>query len=153
MHERTDGKYYEELEPGDVYEHAPGRTITEFETTMWTVLAMNTQPLHINADAAAKTEFGQRVVPGTLVLSLVLGMQVSDITLGTTVANLGFENVKFHNPTFIGDTIYSETAVLRKRESESRDDSGVVVFEHRGYNQNEELVCTCERPALMLHED
>lgn len=149
MATQTRGKYYEELEVGDVYEHRPGRTVTEFDNTMWSLLSVNLQPLHLDAHFSRETEFGQRLVNSMFTLSTVVGLQVHDLTLGTTVANLGFEEITFPHPVFIGDTLYAETEVLEKRLSESRDDSGIVTFEHRGYTQGEELVCECMRAALM----
>lgn len=149
MATQTRGKYYEELEVGDVYEHRPGRTVTEFDNTMWSLLSVNLQPLHLDAHFSSETEFGQRLVNSMFTLSTVVGLQVYDLTLGTTVANLGFEEITFPHPVFIGDTLYAETEVLEKRLSESRDDSGIVTFEHRGYTQDEELVCECMRAALM----
>lgn len=152
MPETQRGKYYEELSVGQVYEHRPGRTVTEFDNTLWTLLSVNLQPLHLDAHYSAETEFGERLVNSMFTLAVVNGMQVDHITLGTTVANLGFEEIEFPRPVFAGDTIYSETEVLSKRLSESRDDSGIVSFEHRGHNQNDDLVCRCKRTALMLHD-
>ena len=152
MAQQTRGKYYDELEIGDVYEHRPGRTVSEFDNTLWSLLSVNLQPLHLDANFAESTEFNQRLVNSMFTLSTVVGLQVHDLTLGTTVANLGFEEISFPHPVFIGDTLYAETEVLDKRLSESRDDSGIVTFEHRGMNQDGELVCTCERTALMLLE-
>jgi len=150
MVKQARGRYYEELEVGETYEHRPGRTVTEFDNTLWTLLSVNIQPLHINADFASRSEFGQRLVNSMLTMSVVIGLQVHDITLGTTVANLGFEEVEFPEPVFIGDTLYSETEVLDKRRSESRDDSGIVIFQHRGKNQDGDIVCRCKRAGLML---
>lgn len=146
------GLYYEEMEVGDVYEHRPGRTVSEFDNTLWSLLSVNLQPLHLNADFAEETEFGERLVNSMFTLSTVVGLQVKDLTLGTTVANLGFEEITFPNPVFVGDTLYAETEVLDKRESDSRDDSGIVTFQHRGHTQDDDLVCQCKRTALMLHE-
>lgn len=150
MATQTRGKYYEELEVGDVYEHWPGRTVTEFDNTLWSLLSVNLQPLHLDAHYSEGTEFGQRLVNSMFTLSTVVGLQVHDLTLGTTVANLGFKEITFPNPVFIGDTLYAETEVLEKRLSDSRDDSGIVTFEHRGQTQDGELVCECTRIALML---
>ena len=152
MTTRTRGKYYEELAVGDVYEHRPGRTVTEFDNTLWSLLSVNLQPLHLDAHFSESTEFGQRLVNSMFTLSTVVGLQVHDLTLGTTVANLGFEEITFPHPVFIGDTLYAETEVLKKRLSESRDDSGIVTFEHRGYTHEGELVCECKRTALMRLE-
>lgn len=149
MRHRARGKYYEELTVGDVYEHRPGRTMTEFDNTLWTLLSQNMQPLHLDRHFAAETEFGERLMNSMFTLSVVVGAQVADLTMGTTVANLGFEEIAFPCPVFIGDTVYAETEIVDKRTSESRDDSGVVTFEHRGTNQDDEVVCTCTRVALM----
>jgi len=153
MPERTRGKYYEELEVGDVYEHRPGRTVTEADNTMWSLLTVNLQPLHIDAHHSKDTPFGERLVNSIFTLGVVTGMQVHDLTLGTTVANLGFEEIAFPNPVFAGDTIYAETEILDKRLSDSRDDSGIVQFKHRGHNQDGDLICECQRAALMYHEE
>ncbi|MHB9286962.1 MaoC family dehydratase [Halobacteriales archaeon Cl-PHB] len=146
------GRYYEELEVGDTYEHEPGRTISEFENTLITLLTCNLQPLHLNAEVASETEFGERLVHSGYTMSIVIGQHVQDVTLNTTVANLGMEEVTFPNPVFIGDTIYSKTEVLDKRLSESRKDSGIVTYQHVGYNQEGDVICRCKRTALMLRE-
>lgn len=145
------GKYYEELSPGDVYEHRPGRTMTEFDNTLWSLLSVNLQPLHLDAAYAEDTQFGERLMNSMFTLSVVVGAQVHDLTMGTTVANLGFEEISFPEPVFIDDTLYAETEVIDKRRSDSREDSGVVTFEHRGRNQRDEVVCTCTRIALMKY--
>lgn len=149
MRHTARGKYYDELTIGDVYEHRPGRTMTEFDNTLWTLLSQNMQPLHLDSEYAAETEFGERLMNSMFTLSVVVGAQVADLTMGTTVANLGFEEISFPRPVFVGDTVYAETEIVDKRESDSRDDSGVVTFEHRGVNQDGEVVCTCTRIALM----
>jgi acyl dehydratase len=149
MRHTARGKYYEELTVGDVYEHRPGRTMTEFDNTLWTLLSQNMQPLHLDREYAAETEFGERLMNSMFTLSVVVGAQVADLTMGTTVANLGFEEISFPRPVFIGDTVYAETEIVEKRTSDSRDDSGIVTFEHRGVNQDDEIVCTCTRIALM----
>lgn len=152
MPEPTRGKYYEELNVGDVYQHRPGRTVTEFDNTLWSLLTVNLQPLHLDANFSKDTEFGERLINSIFTLGVVTGMQVHDLTLGTTVANLGFEEIEFPRPVFAGDTIYAETEILDKRLSQSRDDSGIVQFEHRGHNQDGEVICTCKRAGLMLLE-
>lgn len=144
------GLYYEEMEEGEVYEHRPGRTVTEFDNTLWTLLTVNLQPLHIDKEFAGDAQFGRRLVNSIFTLGYVVGVSVKDLTLGTTVANLGFERTRFPNPVFHGDTLYSETEIVEKRLSESRDDSGIVTFEHRGHNQDGDLVCESERAGLML---
>ena len=144
------GKYYEELNVGDVFYHQPGRTITETDNLIFTTLSMNPQPLHLDKEFSKTTEFGRRLVNSIFTLGLAVGLSVGDTTLGTTVGNLGFENVVFPNPVFIGDTISSETEVKEKRESKSRPQWGIVLFEHRAVNQRKEVVMRCKRAAMML---
>lgn len=143
------GLYFEELEPGVRYAHRPGRTLGEADNTFFTTLTMNPQSLHLDEHAATETEFGQRLVNSLLTLSTVVGLSVGQLTQGTTVANLGFEQVTFPAPVFHGDTLYAETEVVTKRASASRPDNGVVTFEHRGRNQRGELVAVVRRVALM----
>lgn len=151
--QRNRGLYYGELDTETTYHHHPGRTVTEFDNVLWTLLSMNLQPLHLDAQFAEETEFGERLVNSMFTLSTVVGLQVNDLTLGTTVANLGFEDVRFPHPMFIGDTLRAETDVIEKRRSESRDDAGVVTFEHRGKNQHDDIVCECTRVALMQYQE
>ncbi|MEB8336516.1 MaoC family dehydratase [Streptomyces endophyticus] len=146
------GLYFEELEPGVRYAHRPGRTLGEADNTFFTTLTMNPQSLHLDEHAAADTEFGQRLVNSLLTLSTVVGLSVGQLTQGTTVANLGFEQVTFPAPVFHGDTLYAETEVIAKRASASRPDDGVVTFEHRGRNQRGELVAVVRRVALMRRD-
>jgi len=143
------GKYFEELAPGQLYRHEPGRTITEFDNVMFCTLTMNPQPLHLDAEFAAKSEFGERIVNSLFTLGLLVGLSVHDLTLGTTVANLGFETVEFPAPLRHGDTLRAETEVIATRPSKSRPETGIVVFEHRGYRQDGVLVARCRRSALM----
>lgn len=147
------GKYYEELDLGMRFAHEPGRTITEADNLIFSMLTMNPQPLHIDAEFAKGTQFGQRIVNSVYTLGLVIGLSVGDTTVGTTIANLGFEETVFPNPVFIGDTIRVETEVLAKRESKSKSDRGIVTFEHRGVNQRGELVCRVKRLAMMIRRD
>jgi acyl dehydratase len=142
------GRYYEDLEVGAVMRHDMGRTVTETDNVLFTSLTMNTQPLHLDEHYAAQTEFGQRIVNGLFTLALVVGMSVGDLTQGTLIANLGYENVKHPRPVFHGDTIYVETTILSKRESESRPDAGVVTLKHVGMNQRGEIVVEVTRAAL-----
>ena len=144
------GKYYEELAVGDVIKHSLGRTITEMDNVLFSSLTMNTQPLHMNADFAAKTNFGQPIVNGILTMGLVVGITVPDLTEGTLIGNLGYQNVNHPRPVFHGDTIYVETEVLDKRPSRSKADRGIVQFKHIGRNQHGEIVVEIERAALML---
>jgi acyl dehydratase len=143
------GKYFEEFTVGEVFRHQPGRTITEMDNVLFTCLTMNPQPLHLDAEFARSTEFGQRLVNSILTLGIMVGLSVGDTTLGTTVANLGFDKTEFPKPVFHGDTIYAETEVVEKRESRSRPDAGIVWFEHRARNQRGEIVARCRRAALM----
>ena len=144
------GRYFDELEPGQVFKHQPGRTVTEADNLLFSVLSMNPQPLHLDAEFARQTEWGQRLVNSLFTLSTLVGLSVADLTLGTTVGNLGFEKVEFPKPVFIGDTLYAESEVIGKRESRSRPGQGIVQFEHRATNQRGELVARCLRSALML---
>jgi acyl dehydratase len=147
---RRRGKYLEELIVGDVYEHRPGRTVTEADNVLFTTLTMNTQSLHLDAAFAATQEFGERLVNSLFTLSTVVGLSVADLTEGTTVANLGFSDIRFPAPVLIGDTLTAETEILDKRASASRPGQGVVTFEHRGTNQRGAMVCTARRAALVI---
>jgi itaconyl-CoA hydratase len=144
------GKYYDDLEVGDRIYHKTGRTITEADNILFCSLTMNTQPLHLNDDFAAKTQFGQRIVNGLLTLGLTIGMTVSELTEGTLVANLGYERVAHPNPVFHGDTLYVETEVLEKRESASRPGTGIVRLKHIGRKPDYTVVIEVERTALFL---
>ncbi len=144
------GKYFEELEPGQTFRHALGRTITEADNVLFCALTMNTQPLHINEDFASHTQFGQRIVNGIFTLGLVVGLTVNELTEGTIVANLGYERVVHPNPVFHGDTIYAESEVLEKRESRSRPDCGIVRLKHTGRKPDGTVVVELERTALFL---
>jgi itaconyl-CoA hydratase len=144
------GKYYEELETGQTFLHALGRTITEADNVLFCALTMNTQPLHINEDFASHTQFGQRIVNGIFTLGLVVGLTVNELTEGTIVANLGYERVVHPNPVFHGDTIYAESEVLEKRESRSRPECGIVRLKHTGRKPDGTIVVELERTALFL---
>jgi acyl dehydratase len=143
------GRWFEELEPGLVIEHAVTRTITEADNTLFSVLTMNAQPLHLDESFAATTEFGTRLVNSLFTLSLLIGLSVFETTLGTTVANLGFEEIAFPTPVIPGDTVHAQSEVISSRASASRPTQGIVVFEHRAFNQRDELVARCRRSALM----
>jgi len=148
------GKYYEELEVGQQIKHRLGRTITEMDNVLFCSLTMNPQPLHINEDFAKNhSPFGQRIVNGIFTLGLAVGLTVADLTDGTLVANLGYEQVKHPHPMYHGDTLYVETEVISKRESNSRPQQGIVRFKHRGINQDSTLVLELERTALMWKRD
>ena len=144
------GKYYEDLEPGVIYKHSITRTVTEADNLLFSALTHNMAWLHLDEEYSKTQMFGQRLVNSNFTLSLVAGVQVMDLTLGTTLANLGYSEVKFPNPVFIGDTIYSETEVVSKRESKSRPNAGIVEFETRGRNQRDEIVVVLKRNGLMI---
>lgn len=143
------GRYFEEFEVGMVVRHATTRTVTETDNLLFTALTMNPQPLHLDEEFAKESIYGQRIVNSVFTLGLVAGVHVADLTLGTTLGNLGFEEVGFPKPVMIGDTLRVESEVLDVRESRSRPDSGIVRLEHRAYNQRGELVCSLKRAALM----
>jgi acyl dehydratase len=143
------GRWLDELPVGYRVRHAITRTVTESDNVMFTCLSMNPQPLHLDEEFASHTEFGQRLVNSLFTLALVVGLSVADLTLGTTVANLGFTRVDFPHPVFHGDTIRVETEVVAARPSSSRPGQGVVTFEHTGYNQRDEEVVVAVRNALM----
>ncbi len=143
------GLYYEEFSVGQVFAHPWTRTVTEMDNVLFSTLTMNVQPLHLDAEFAAKSEFGQRIVNSIFTLGLMIGISVNDTTLGTTVANLGMSDTRFPKPVFHGDTLRAETKVLTMRESRSRQDVGIVEFEHTAYNQRGEQVAICRRQALM----
>jgi acyl dehydratase len=141
--------WFEELTEGLVVEHAIRRTITEADNTLFSTLTMNPQPLHLDAHFAAESEFGERLVNSMMTLAMLVGLSVYELTLGTTIANLGFDTIEFPTPMFHGDTLHVETTVKEARLSKSRPGQGIVVFEHRGYNQRDELTARCVRSALM----
>ncbi len=145
------GRWFEDLTPGTVIQHAVRRTITEADNVGFTTMTMNPAWLHLDADYAEnETEFGRPLVNSLLTLGLVVGISVHDTTLGTTVANLGFAEVVFPAPMFHGDTLRVETEVVASRPSRSRPGQGITTFEHRGFNQADVLVCRAIRNALML---
>jgi acyl dehydratase len=144
------GKYYDELEVGQVFKHDVGRTLTEMDNVLFSALTMNTQPLHINEDFSSKTQFGQRLVNGLFTLGLAVGISAGDITQGTIVANLGYENVRHPHPMFHGDTLYVETEIVAKRESSSNPERGLVTMKHTGRNQNGVICLEVTRTALFL---
>lgn len=144
------GKYFEDLEVGDRFRHSLGRTVTEMDNVLFSSLTMNTQPLHVNEDFAAQTQFGQRIVNGIFTLGLVVGLTVHELTEGTIVANLGYERVVHPAPLFHGDTVYVETEVLEKRPSRSALDRGIVRLKHVGRKQDGAIVVEVERTVLFL---
>lgn len=143
------GRWYEELPVGLVVQHALRRTVTETDNLLFTSLTHNTQPLHLDAEFAAETEFGRILVNSMYTVSLLVGVTVAELTHGTTVANLGFEKVEFPNPLFLGDTVRAESEVVAARRSQSRPQAGIVTFDHRLFNQRDETICVARRNALM----
>lgn len=142
--------YYEDFVVGDVIRHAVTRTVTETDNLLFTTLTMNVQPLHLDAEFGAASMYGQRIVNSVFTLGVATGIPVQETTLGTTLGNLGFRDIEFPRPVFIGDTLRVETEALDKRESKSRPEAGIVGIEHRAYNQRDEVVCVVRRTALML---
>ena len=143
------GLYFEQFFVGQEFKHEWSRTVTETDNLLFSSMTMNVQPLHIDADFAAKTEFGKPLVNSLFTLGLMIGMTVNDTTLGTTVANLGMTDVAFPKPVFAGDTIRVQTSVLSVRASQSRPNAGIVEFEHKAVNQSGIVVASCKRSALM----
>jgi acyl dehydratase len=146
------GKLFEAFEIGEVIRHDFRRTVTETDNLLISTLTHNPQPLHLDAEYARGTEFGQIVVNGLFTFALTIGISVHDTTQGTVVANLGYDEVTMPKPVFIGDTLHVETTVIDKRPSKSRPNDGLVVFEHRTYNQRDEVVCRCKRTAMVRRE-
>ncbi len=144
----TYGRYLEEFKVGDIIKHWPGRTITEFDDTLFALITQNQHPLHIDAHYASQTQFKQRLVVGYLPFCIAVGQTVADIS-GKAIANLEYEKVEHVGPCFHGDTIYSETEILDVKESRSKPDRGVVYVETRGYNQNGELIVRFRRRVLI----
>lgn len=144
------GLYYEEFEPGMEFKHALTRTVTEMDNIMFCGLTHNPQPLHLDEEFSKNTMHGQRLVNSLFTLGLVIGVSVSDTTLGTTLGNLGMTDVRFKNPVFHGDTLRSVTRIKEKRESKSHPTAGIVTFEHFGYNQRDEEIAYCIRTGFMM---
>ena len=142
------GRFYEDFAVGDIYEHRPGRTITETENTWFTLLTMNKHPLHFDAEYARHSEFGRCIVASPFTVSLIVGMSVSDVSQ-KAIANLGWTDIKLTHPVFAGDTLYAESEVLAKRESKSRADAGIVSVRSTGKNQDGAVVCTFDRTMLV----
>ena len=143
------GRHYDEWQVGDRIEHLIRRTVTETDNLLFSTLTHNPQPLHIDAEAAKASEFGQILVNGTFTFSLMVGLSVAETTLGTLIANLGYDKLVMPKPVFLGDTIRVESEVVELRPSKSRPGSGIVTFEHRAINQRDEIVCSCLRMALL----
>lgn len=147
------GLYFEEFEDGQIFEHVIRRTVLEMDNTLFSALTHNPAPIHIDHHfAATQTEFGKPLVNSLFTLGLMIGISVNDTTIGTTVANLGMTEVKFPAPVFHGDTLHVVTTVVSKRESKSRPKVGIVEFRHDAYNQEDTLVATCVRQAMMLKQ-
>ena len=144
------GLFLEEFTVGQVIRHSLTKTVTESDNMFFSVMTLNPQPLHIDFDFAAKSEWGKPLVNSLFTLGLMIGISVHDTTLGTTIGNLGMTETTFPHPVFHGDTIRVETEIRSVRESKSKPDRGVVEFEHRAYNQNGALVAQCIRQAMML---
>ena len=143
------GLFFEEFTEGQVFEHPLTRTVTEMDNTMFSLMTMNPQPLHIDAHFAERTEWGQRLFNSLYTLGIMIGMSVADTTLGTTIGNLGMADVRFPKPVFHGDTLRARTKIVSKRESKSRPNAGLVEFEHECLNQRGEVVAICRRAGLM----
>jgi acyl dehydratase len=143
------GLYYEEFAVGMEFRHAVTRTVTEMDNVMFCAMTHNPQPLHLDEEFAKKTEYGQRIVNSLFTLGLVIGVTVAETTLGTTIGNLGMTDIRFKHPVFHGDTIHVTTRIKEMRESKSRPDAGLIVFEHFGWNQRNQEVAYCVRTGLM----
>lgn len=143
------GRQWEDWKVGDRMVHPIRRTVTETDNLLFTTMTHNPQPLHLDVEAAKASEFGQILVNGTFTFALMVGLSVGDTTLGTLVANLGYDKLVMPKPVFIGDTMRAESEVVELRESKSRPTAGLVTFRHRLHNQRDELVCECLRTALI----
>jgi acyl dehydratase len=144
------GLYFEQFEVGQTFRHDIRRTVTDTDNLLFSTMTHNPAAIHIDAEYAKTTEFGRPLMNSAFTLGLIVGISVGDTTLGTTVGNLGWDEVRFPKPVFAGDTIHVESAVVEKRESKSRPDNGVVIFRHTGFNQRDEVIATCLRSALMF---
>lgn len=143
------GRYFDQWTIGDTISHDIRRTVTETDNLLFTTMTHNPQPLHLDAEAAKASEFGQILVNGTFTFALMIGLSVGDTTLGTLVANLGYDKLVMPKPVFIGDTMRCESEVTDLKESRSRPDAGIVTFTHRLINQRDEITCQCLRMALL----
>ncbi|THV12354.1 MaoC family dehydratase [Rhizobium rhizophilum] len=143
------GRYFDDWNLGDRISHEIHRTVTETDNLMFTLMTHNPQPLHLDVEAAKASEFSQILVNGTFTFSLMVGLSVGDTTLGTLIANLGYDKLVMPKPVFIGDTMRAETEIVDLRESRSRPTAGIVTFQHELFNQRSELVCQCLRSALV----
>jgi itaconyl-CoA hydratase len=143
------GRYYEDFKVGDIYQHRPGRTITQYDNISFTLLTMNTHPMHFDEEYAKHSEFGRCIVCSPLTVALMVGMSVTDVSQ-KAIANLGWTDIKLTHPLFAGDTLYAESEVLDKRESKSRPNAGLVSVKSRGFNQDKVLVCEFNRTMLIM---
>lgn len=143
------GRYYDQWQVGDQLDHEIRRTVTETDNLLFSTMTHNPQPLHIDADYAAKSEFGQILVNGTFTFALMIGLSVGDTTLGTLVANLGYDKLVMPKPVFLGDTLHARTEVVDVKNSKSRPGAGIITFRHELLNQRGEIVCQCLRSALL----
>ena len=143
-------KYYEDWKVGEKIEHEIRRTVTETDNTLFSAMTYNSQPLHIDAEAAKNSEFGQILVNGTFTFALMIGISVADTTGRSLIANLGYDKVVMPKPVFIGDTLRVTSELVKMRESKSRPTAGIVTFSHEMLNQRDELVCSCMRSALVM---
>ena len=143
------GRYFDEWQVGDKVAHAVSRTVTETDNVLISTLTHNPQPMHLDHEAAAASEFGRPLVNSVFTFGLMIGVSVADTTLGTLVANLGYDKLVFPKPVFTGDTLRSESECIGVRESKSRPDAGIVTWAHRSFNQRGEMVCECTRSALL----
>ena len=143
------GRFFDQWTVGDAIEHEIRRTVTETDNVLISTLTHNPQPLHLDHQAAAASEFGKPLVNSVFTFGLMIGVSVEDTTLGTLVANLGYDQVTFPAPVFVGDTLRTETEVTALRDSKSRPNAGIVTFEHKSFNQRDELVARCTRTALL----
>lgn len=146
------GLYFEQFAVGHRFEHRVHRTVTETDNLLFSALTMNPAAIHLDAEYSKGTPYGKPLVNSVFTLGLLVGLSVYDTTFGTTIANLGFEDVRFPSPVFVGDTLRAETIVIAARESRSRKDAGIVTLEHHAFNQRNEEVASCRRAALMLKE-
>ncbi len=143
------GRWFDDWNIGDVIVHEIRRTVTETDNLLFSTMTHNPQPLHLDAEAARASEFGQILVNGTFTFSLMVGLSVGDTTMGTLVANLGYDKLIMPKPVFLGDTLRAETEIIELRPSKSRPDAGIVTFAHRMLNQRHEIVCSCLRSVLL----
>ena len=144
------GRYFDQWQIGDRVAHEVTRTVTETDNVLISTLTHNPQPLHLDHEVAAASEFGKPLVNSIFTFGLMVGVSVADTTLGTLIANLGYDKLVFPNPVFAGDTLRSETECIALRDSKSRPNAGIVTWAHRSFNQRGEKVCECTRTALIL---